>query len=119
MTLTFVQLSAFAADWRRNRLTDEDLRELESALLRRPDAGSVIGGTGGLRKLRFAPPSLHTGKRGAFRVVYGFFPRYAHVYLFLLYGKNEQADLAADEKRQCRQLMREISNLLEERFGRP
>lgn len=71
MTLTFVQLSAFADDWRRNRLSDGDLRELESVLLARPEAGSVMGGTGGLRKLRFAPPSRHAGKRGAFRVIYG------------------------------------------------
>lgn len=39
------------------------------------------------------------------------------VYLFLLYGKNEQGKLNADEKRQCRQLAREISHLLDERFG--
>ena len=58
-----------------------------------------------------------TGKSGAFRVIYGYFPRYAHVYLFLLYGKNEQGDLTAQEKRQCSQLVREISHLLEERFG--
>lgn len=41
-----------------------DLQALERILIANPDAGDVIPGTGGLRKLRFAPPSWHTGKRG-------------------------------------------------------
>jgi hypothetical protein len=115
--LTFVQVSTFVSDWRRNRLGDDDLRVLESELLRRPEAGSTVGGTGGLRKMRFAPPSRHTGKSGAFRVVYGYFPRFAHVYLILMYGKNEQANLSADEKAECRKLVRQIEELLERNYA--
>jgi hypothetical protein len=113
--LTFVQLSPFVSDWRRMRLTDEDLSGLEAELLRRPNAGPVIAGTAGLRKLRFAPRSWARGKRGAARVVYGWFPDHATVYLFLLYGKNEQADLMPREKRQCRDLVAQIRRLLDHR----
>jgi hypothetical protein len=73
MRLTFVQLSRFAARWSQLRLTDEDLRALEQLLLRNPDAGAVVAGTGGLRKVRFAPPSRHIGKSGAFRIGYAYF----------------------------------------------
>ena len=117
MELTFVQVSPFVADWRRYRLSDEDLRELELELLRRPDAGSVIAGTGGLRKIRFAPPSRHAGKSGGFRVIYGYFPRFRHVYLILLYGKREQGNLTVGEKTECRRWVRAIEQALERRFG--
>jgi hypothetical protein len=101
VTLTFVQLSAFAADWARNRLTDGDLRELESMLLARPAAGSVA--------------AHRQERRVSGRLAY--FPRYSHVYFFLLYGKSEQGNLTPDEKRQCRRLVAEVSKLLDERFG--
>jgi len=70
------QLPTFVAKWRGLGLTDDDLRFLEAALMANPDAGPVMRGTGGLRKMRFAPPSWHTGKSGAVRVCYAHFPEY-------------------------------------------
>ena len=105
MRLTLIQLSPFAAKWRKSRLTDDDLQTLESLLIADPQAGDLIPGTGGLRKLRYAPPSWHTGKRGAFRVIYAFIEPGEAVYLFTLYGKNEQSDLSPDEKKVFRQVL--------------
>jgi hypothetical protein len=68
----------------------------------------VIPGTGGLRKLRFAPPSWHTGKRGATRVIYALIVPGEAVYLFTLYGKNEQSDLRPDEKKIFRQVLERL-----------
>ena len=85
---------------------------MEAQLARRPDAGPVIPGTGGLRKLRFAPPSRGGGKRGGTRVIYAYFPDYDTIYLFLIYPKNEQDDLTPTQKTQCRQLVAEIQSLL-------
>jgi hypothetical protein len=65
MQLTIVQLAAFVSDWKRLGLDDEDLQALENIFRRSPEAGTVIPGTGGFRKVRFAPPSWHTGKSGA------------------------------------------------------
>jgi DNA-binding transcriptional regulator YiaG len=62
MRLTLIELSPFVAKWSKMRLNDEDLRALESLLIANPEAGAVIPGTGGLRKLRFAPSTWHTGK---------------------------------------------------------
>jgi hypothetical protein len=73
MQLTFVHLKGFTAEWKHFRLTDDDLRALERQLMAKLEAGAVMSGTGGLRKLRFSPPSRHTGKRGAYRVCYAFF----------------------------------------------
>jgi len=70
MWLTFIQLAPFVVAWRRLGLTDEDLSALEQLIMHRPEAGAVMQGTGGVRKLRFAPPSWHMGKSGATRVCY-------------------------------------------------
>lgn len=115
MELTIIQLGSFDSAWRSLRLTDDDLQALERELLTRPAAGAVMPGCGGLRKLRFSPPSWHQGKRGATRVVYGLFPVHAHAYLVLVYSKNEQDNLTPGEKRQLRQLMTEIGKYLERR----
>ena len=106
--LTLIQLSPFVAKWAKLGLTDEDLQSLEAVLIHNPHAGSVIPGTGGLRKLRFAPRRRRVGKRGAFRVVYAFIPAGDAVYFFTLYGNNEQADLSADEKKVYRQVLHRL-----------
>ena len=74
--LTFAYLGFFVSRWAALGLTDEDLQALERELLQRPDAGKVIPGTGGLRKLRFAPPRSGRGNSGGVRVIYAHFPDY-------------------------------------------
>jgi hypothetical protein len=98
MRLMFVELSVFSAKWSKAGLSDEDLRLLENIVLETPESGSLIPGTGGLRKLRFAPASLHRGKRGGFRLIYAFIPAGQVAYLFTFYGKNQQTDMTPDEK---------------------
>ena len=102
MRLTIVQLAVFVTDWRRLNLTDEDLQSLEQLLIVRPDAGPVIPGTGGFRKVRFAPPSWRSGKSGSARVIYAHFPEIQAIVLFLIYGKREQANLTAQQKHAAR-----------------
>jgi hypothetical protein len=111
MRLTVIQLSAFAARWSKLRLTDDDLQLLETVLITDPEAGDVMPGTGGLRKLRFAPPSRYTGKRGAFRVIYAFIESGEAVYPFTLYGKNERSDLSPDEKKFFRQVLHRLHGM--------
>jgi hypothetical protein len=108
MRLTLIQLSTFSAKWSRLGLTDDDLQALESLLIANPETGVVIPGTGGLRKIRFAPPAWHSGKRGAARVIYAFIASGDVVYLFTLYGKNEQTDLTPDEKKVFRQVLERL-----------
>jgi hypothetical protein len=52
----------------------------------RSRSGDVMAGTGGVRKVRFAPPSRHTGKSGASSTP----TSAAAVYLLTIFGKNEQ-----------------------------
>jgi hypothetical protein len=108
MRMTLIQLSTFVAKWSKMGLNDEDLQSLENTLIENPSAGAVIPGTGGLRKLRFAPPSRHIGKRGGTRVIYAFIVEGEAIYLFTLYGKNERTDLSPDEKRLFRNVLERL-----------
>lgn len=118
MTLSSVYLPGFVADCKRLRVKDEDLQRLEQDLLNNPGAGKVIARTGGVRKVRFAPPSWHAGKRGAMRVLYAHFAVFGQVYFFVGYGKNEQDNLTPDQEAACRTLTSEIHGLLAEQNKR-
>jgi len=81
-------------------LSDDDYASLQEALIRDPDAGPVIAGSGGVRKLRWAAPGR--GKRGGYRVIY--YVRRAHgvIWLLTMYPKNVADSIPAHVLRQIR-----------------
>ena len=64
-----------------------------------PEAGDVIPGTGGFRKVRWGDARRGQGRRGGSRVIYYLFLQESLIWLVTLYGKDEAADLTPDEKR--------------------
>jgi hypothetical protein len=114
MRLTLAQTREFASQWRRLGLTDDDLRKLENLLLADPNVGKPMAGTGGLRKMRFSPPSWHTGKSGATRVGYSYFPVFETIYLIALYAKQEKDNLTASERNQVRKVLATLAASLEQ-----
>lgn len=93
----FIESHAFAREWSRLGLGDEALRALQSRLMFNPEAGDVISGTGGLRKMRWA---IHTGrgKSGGARVCYALFQHHGVIFLVLVYAKGDQANIAPAQK---------------------
>jgi hypothetical protein len=87
------------------RLDEEAYRRLQIALILRPEQGPIIGGTGGLRKVRWAKPG--SGKRGGLRVIYYWAPNERAFYMLYAYAKNEQGDLTPAQARRLGQLVRE------------
>ena len=71
-------------------------------LIDHPDAGDIIPGTGGVRKMRWAAKGK--GKRGGARIIYMYVVIDARVYLLRCYAKNVKTDLTADEKKELRQI---------------
>ena len=65
--MIFAELTPFV-DIRAKYWDDEDLRGLQNYLLASPDAGNLIRGGGGLRKLRWSAQGR--GKRGGARGIY-------------------------------------------------
>lgn len=114
--LHFVELDEFQQDWERLGLDVEfDLLALQIELMRNPLAGDVVAGTGGLRKLGFAPPRRKSGKRGAIRVAYAHFPAHWLILLVMAYGKSRKTDLTPNEKRAIRQYLERVNRWLSQR----
>jgi hypothetical protein len=103
--LIFVHLRVFTKDFFALGLDDGDLRALEAQLLFRPDAGSLIQGAGGTRKVRFAPPSWNRGKSGSTRICYAYFPESRAVYFLAIYTKHDADNLSAADKASYRRIL--------------
>jgi hypothetical protein len=108
MRATFVEMPPFMR-YREDYLDDPAYRQLQLELMKNPEAGDVIAGTGGLRKLRFADRTRGKGKRGGLRVIYYWRVAADEFWLFTLYDKDEAADLSASERKALgAMLIREI-----------
>lgn len=100
----FVETNEFVRQWELLGFdTENDLWELQIVIMRNPEVGKVIAGTGGLRKMRFARAADRIGKRGGVRVCYVHFREHAIVLLVTAYGKSEKDDLTPTEKKSVRE----------------
>ena len=97
MKAIFVELPAFERH-RAAYLDDSGFQALQNLLMKHPEAGDLIPGTGGLRKLRFADPRRGKGKRGGLRVIYYWWNSGFQFWLFTLYDKDEIADLTPKQR---------------------
>jgi len=86
-------------------LEDDDYRKLQTALVNRPNTGSVIRGSGGLRKVRWALPGR--GKRGGVRVIYYWAVEQEQLLMLFIYPKNERDDLTPAQLRILRRIVEE------------
>lgn len=114
LTRTFVELENFLSMWKHYGLNEDDLFELEILLLQRSKEYPVIQGTGGLRKIRFSPERLNSGKSGAYRIIYLDIEQSKVIILLVAYSKSTQDNLSAKEKAQLRVLVEELKT----RYGR-
>jgi len=93
----FIELPAFERH-REDYLDDHGFRLLQTVLLSNPEAGDLIEGTGGLRKLRFGDQRRGKGKRGGLRVTYYYWSGGPEFWLFTLYDKHETSDLTPKQR---------------------
>ena len=105
MKALFVELPAFERN-RSDYLTDEAYRGLQNEMLKDPEAGDVITGTGGLRKLRYGDATRGKGKRGGLRIIYYWWDPKKQFWLFTIYDKDELNDLSPKEKAMLKTLLK-------------
>ena len=103
--ITVLQLPKFKAT-ATELIGTAGIRALAAYLADHPDAGDVIPGASGARKLRWAAKGK--GKRGGARIIYVYVVIAAQVYLIRCYAKNVKSDLTAEEKKQLRQIAADL-----------
>lgn len=74
-------------------LSDEEYSKLQQMLIEKPEAGDLIPGSGGIRKLRWKGSGR--GKRGGVRVIYYARSRQGQIWMLTLYAKNVSENIPA------------------------
>lgn len=90
--LTFVETKLFTS-LVGAYLSDEEYAALQLSIAANPEAGEVVRGSGGVRKLRWSGSGR--GKRGGIRVIYYLRTARGEVWMLTLYAKNEAQSIPA------------------------
>jgi hypothetical protein len=93
--------------------SDEQLGEFTDYIARNPEAGDVIPGMEGVRKVRWARAGM--GKRGGVRVIYYFYDERLPIFLFDVYAKSAKEDLDAATRKAALKMVDAIKKKLKER----
>ena len=105
MKAVFVELPPFE-HYRADYLDDDAFLRLQRLMMLNPEAGVLIPGTGGLRKLRFVDKRRGKGKRGGLRVIYYWWNAGSQFWLFTIYDKDEMSDLSKAQREMLKQMMK-------------
>jgi hypothetical protein len=82
-------------------LSDDEYAELQEALMRQPDIGDIVPGSGGVRKMRWRIEGR--GKRGGLRVIYYLRTLRGEIWMLALYSKSVRENISADTLRQIKE----------------
>lgn len=108
----FIESPRFRRHWIDLGFTEDDLLNLQLMLLENPKRGSVMQGTGGLRRMRYAFEGR--GKSGSVRVLYVDFEAHERILFLNVFAKDEKENLTKEERNQIRTAMKALE---QELFG--
>ena len=106
MIRTFIEVPLFSKRWKEIGLGEKELHALQIMLLKDPESGPIMEGTGGIRKVRF--PLKNKGRSGGARVCYTDFADYEVIYLITAFEKKEQENLTSEEKNVLKKLVKSL-----------
>lgn len=89
----------------KNLLSDDEYRLLQNVLIKNPEIGKVMKGTGGLRKVRWGIKGK--GKSGGIRTIYYWFKANEIILMLLIYQKNEQDNLTTAQTKILKKIVDE------------
>ena len=104
--IAVVETEVFLASAARLGIGETERTALIIYLASNPEAGAIVSGTGGVRKLRWALPGR--GKSGGARVIYYYHNESIPLYALDIYAKNQKANLSAAEKKAARKTIAAI-----------
>ena len=82
-------------------LSDDEYASLQKTLIANPQAGTLIPGSGGVRKIRWAVRGR--GKRGGVRVIYYAKIREGVIWMLTIYAKNVAENIPAHVLRKIKE----------------
>ena len=103
-----VWLTPFFARWAEKAWTDEESRRFNEFIILHPNAGDIIPGTGGARKVRWSAGGK--GKRGGSRVIYYYSNGQSLIYLLMGYRTSDQTDLSPQDRKRLKDALNQIKN---------
>jgi hypothetical protein len=104
---TIVESSVFAR-YLPEYLSDDEYAALQWFLAAHPEAGSIIRGAGGVRKLRWGLRGR--GMRGGVRVIYCAKQRIGEIWLLTIYGKNVEESIPAHILRKMKEAFEDVGD---------
>jgi mRNA-degrading endonuclease RelE of RelBE toxin-antitoxin system len=82
-------------------LEDDEYARLQNYLNEQPEAGIIVPGSGGVRKLRWSAEGR--GKRGGLRVIYYLRSARGELWMLTIYGKNVRENIPAHFLKQMKE----------------
>lgn len=93
---TVVETNAYVSAAEDAGMSDDEMQAVVNTVAANPQAGAVMPGCGGARKVRIAKPG--SGKSGGYRVITYYGGDDMPVFLLTVFGKNEKASLSGAER---------------------
>lgn len=93
---TVIETNAYLAAAKQAGMSADEQAHVVDLIAANPEAGDIMPGCGGARKLRIAKPG--GGKSGGYRIITYFGGEDIPVFLLTVFGKNEKASLAQGER---------------------
>lgn len=84
-------------------LSEEDYTAFQQFLLEQPEAGNIIKGSGGVRKVRWARAG--SGKSGGVRVCYYTRNAAGQILLLVIYAKSVRASISGSVLKQLKEML--------------
>lgn len=84
-------------------MSDDEYKELQEALVIKPDLGVLIKSSGGLRKIRWSVDGR--GKRGGVRIIYYWMTENEQLYMMYIFPKSTQENLTDAQTKALRQIV--------------
>ena len=84
-------------------MSDDEYKELQEALVIKPDLGVLIKNSGGLRKIRWSMDGR--GKRGGVRIIYYWMTMNEQLYMMYIFPKSTQENLTDAQTKALRQIV--------------
>jgi len=91
-----IETSAYIAAAKDAGMEADEMIAVVTTIATNPEAGEIMPGCGGARKLRVAKPGR--GKSGGYRVITYYAGTDYPVFLLTVFGKNEKANLSPAER---------------------